>query len=225
MTIMCNICGGNLFKEGPLGRKSLTGKLPACVNCGSLERHRLIRRVWNCIPVETLHQKQVLQFSMEPTVEEKWFGGIEVSIYGYRNTLDLQEIERDDGSYDIVICNHVLEHVKKDRQAFREILRILRPTGFLQFSVPNPKLHAETKDWGYPKPDLHEHYRMYGRDLLLRFSEAQAGAHILEVDATDEVTGVSDFVYFASLDESWIDAMQVWFNEFPMKRGTGVRPE
>ena len=130
-------------------------------------------------------------------------------IYGYRNSLDLQEIERDDGSYDIVICNHVLEHVKKKRQAFREILRILRPTGFLQFSVPNPKLHAETKDWGYPKPDMHEHYRVYGRDLLLRFSEAQGGAHILEVDATDEVTGVSDFVYFASLDESWIDAMQV----------------
>ena len=107
---------------------------------------------------------------------------------------------------------------KKIRQAFREILRILKPTGFLQFSVPNPKLHTKTKDWGYPKPELHDHYSVYGRDLLQRFSEVQPGAHILEIDATDEVTSVSDFVYFASLDDSWLDAMQIWFNEFPVKR-------
>ena len=192
--------------------------MPACSSCGSLERHRLIRRVWNCIPAETLREKHVLQFSMEPAVEEKWFGDFEVSVYGYRNSLDLQEIERDDCSYDIVICNHVLEHVEKDRQAFCEILRVLKPTGFLQFSVPNPKLHTDTKDWGYPKPEIHDHFRVYGRDLMQRFSEARPGAHILEIDATDDVTEVSDFVYFASLDESWIDAMQFWFNEFPMNR-------
>lgn len=192
--------------------------MPACSSCGSLERHRLIRRVWNCIPAEILREKHVLQFSMESAVEEKWFGDFEVSVYGYRNSLDLQEIERDDCSYDIVICNHVLEHVEKDRQAFCEILRVLKPTGFLQFSVTNPKLHTDTKDWGYPKPEIHDHFRVYGRDLMQRFSEARPGAHILEIDATDDVTEVSDFVYFASLDESWIDAMQFWFNEFPMNR-------
>lgn len=218
MTGECNICGGILFKEGPFGRKTKTGKLPACSHCGSLERHRLIRRVWDCFPLETLNYKQVLQFSSEPTVEEKWFGGFEVSVYGHSNSLDLQEIERDNCSYDIVICNHVLEHVEKDCQAFCEILRILKPTGFLQFSVPNPKEHIETKDWGYPRPEIHDHFRVYGRDLMLRFTGARPGAHMLEINATDDVTGVSDFVYFASLDRSWIDAMQFWFNEFPMNR-------
>ena len=80
-------------------------------------------------------------------MEEKWFGGFEVSIYGSNNSLDLQEIEREDGLYDIVICNHVLEHVENDRQAFREILRILKPAGFLQFSVPSPTQYTKTKDW------------------------------------------------------------------------------
>ena len=192
--------------------------MPACRDCGSLERHRLIRSLWKRIPAEALRHKQVLQFSMEPTVDEKWFAGVEVSIYGHRNSLDLQEIERDDRSYDIVICNHVLEHVEKDRQAFREILRILKPAGFLQFSAPNPKMHTVTEDWGYPRPELHDHYRVYGRDLLQRFSEARRGAHMLEIESRDSVTGVSDFVYFASLDETWIYALQFWFNGFPMKR-------
>lgn len=218
MAIECNICGGILFKEGPYGRKSRTGKLPVCADCGSLERHRLIRRVWSCIPVEIFGQKQVLQFSEEPTVEEKWFGGFEVSIYDSRNSLDLQQIEREDGLYDIVICNHILEHVENDRQAFREILRILKPTGFLQFSVPNPKHHAGTKEWGYPKPEEHYHYRVYGRDLLQRFGEAQPRAHILQIEAADAVTGDSDFVYFTSLDNIWIEAMQFWCKEFSMVR-------
>ena len=152
-------------------------------------------------------------------MEEKWFGGFEVSIYGSSNSLDLQEIEREDGLYDIVICNHVLEHVENDRQAFREILRILKPTGFLQFSVPNPKQLSKTKDWGYPKPEVHNHYRVYGFDLLQRFSEAQPCAQILQIEAGDEVTGVSDFVYFTSLDKIWIEAMQFWFKEFSMVRG------
>ena len=151
-------------------------------------------------------------------MEEKWFGGFEVSIYDSRNSLDLQQIEREDGLYDIVICNHVLEHVENDRQAFREILRILKPTGFLQFSVPNPKHHAGTKEWGYPKPEEHYHYRVYGRDLLQRFGEAQPRAHILQIEAADAVTGDSDFVYFTSLDNIWIEAMQFWFKEFSMVR-------
>ena len=149
-------------------------------------------------------------------MEEKWFGGFEVSIYGSNNSLDLQEIEREDGLYDIVICNHVLEHVENDRQAFREILRILKPAGFLQFSVPSPTQYTKTKDWGYPKPEVHDHYRVYGRDLLQRFSEAQPRAHILQIEAADAVTEVSDFVYFTSFDNIWIEAMQFWFKEFSM---------
>ena len=72
-SLVCNICGSNQFSEGPFGRRSRTGKLPACVSCGSLERHRLIRHVWACIPVEDLHWKRALQFSMDPSVEGSGF--------------------------------------------------------------------------------------------------------------------------------------------------------
>ena len=196
--VTCNICGSSQFKEGPLGRKSLTGKLPQCARCGSLERHRFIRSVWNQVIDTDFISKKALQFSRDPTVERKWFGNLEVSVYGGRNSLDLRDIDRAAESYDIVICNHVLAHVRDDSQAFREIMRILIPDGFLQFSVPGSMTHTVTEDWGYSKPELHHHYRMYGRDVVQRFTGAQPEVHILEVYGADGVTGSRDVVYFAT---------------------------
>ena len=123
-------------------------------------------------------------------------------------TLDLQDIDRKSGIYNIVICNHVLEHVEDDRQAFREIFRILKSDGFLQFSVPDPKKYMITQDWSYPEPSRHNHYRTYGRDLIERFTNVQPNVQILEIDVTDPVAGVSDFCYFASTDRQRIWRLQ-----------------
>ena len=42
-----------------------------------------------------------------------------------------------DSTFDIVLCNHVLEHIKKHPQALSEILRVLKPGGLLLVGVPN----------------------------------------------------------------------------------------
>jgi hypothetical protein len=109
-TQVCNICKGTEFTEGPLGRLSLTGKKPCCKKCGSLERHRILRSVWNLIPTDYLSKQTALQFSLDPSVNPNWFEQLEVSIYEQRNSLDLQNIDKTDNSYDIVICNQILEH-------------------------------------------------------------------------------------------------------------------
>ena len=104
-------------------------------------------------------------------MDEKWFESLEVSIYQKTNSLDLQNIERPSESYDVIISNHVFEHVDDDRLAFREIMRILEPKGFFQFSVPSPHARDETEEWGYPDPERHHHYRIYGKDLVPRFEK------------------------------------------------------
>ena len=187
-----------------------TEKLPKCTQCGSLERHRIIWGAWNCVLKSELqfYDKSAIQFSQERAVNPEWFKSLEVSIFGVENSLDLQDIDRPNGAYDIAICNHVLEHVKQDHQAFRELIRILKSDGLLQFSVPGPRWRETTEDWGYPKPEKHQHYRIYGRDVVERFSEAQPGIHILEVPGEDEVTGEHDFVYFATLDEARLDVIR-----------------
>ena len=110
--------------------------------------------------------------------------------------MDLQNIERGHGTYDVVICNQILEHVADDKRAFSEILRILKDDGFLQMTVPIPISRDVTDDWGYPKEDFHGHYRHYGIDLIEYFSQVYPGIHMINCKASDGVTEVEDYVFF-----------------------------
>ncbi len=138
----------------------------------------------------------VLQLSPDIGVDRAWFARYEVSEYFGSNHLDLENIDRPEARYDLVICNHVLEHVADDRRGFRELLRITRPDGLVQITVPSPYTQAKTVDWGFPRAESHGHYRGYGRDLIERFMDAASGVSILEIDVLDPVTGDGGYVYF-----------------------------
>ena len=147
----CNICGGVEFELGPNDRKSATGKLPRCKRCRSLERHRQLRQVYAQLPDSYLDGLDVLQLSPDIGVDPAWFNSYEISVFEGENPLDLEAIDRADASYDLVICNHVIEHVANDRKGLRELMRITRPGGFVQITVPAPYTREVTVDWGYPK--------------------------------------------------------------------------
>jgi SAM-dependent methyltransferase len=151
-----------------------------------------------------------LQLSHDPSVNPQWFRSFETSTYGGTNSLDLTAIARPDASYDFVICNHVLEHIADDLQAFRELVRIVGPRGIVQITVPNPVAVAHTRDWGYAREDMHGHYRMYGADFEERFRFAVDGVELYPVLASDDVTEVRDLVYFCSQDQSALDTLRQW---------------
>ncbi len=207
---VCNICGGREFELGPNGRKSSTGKLPRCTGCQSLERHRQLRQIYVQLPSSYLASLEVLQLSPDIGVDPSWFRSYEVSVFQGENSLDLEAIDRADASYDLIICNHVLEHVADDRKGLRELIRIMRSQGFLQVTVPTPYTRTITVDWGYPKPEAHGHYRGYGKDFIHRFRKAHSGAITLQVEAFDVVTGTGGYIYFSSLDEGLIGKMKTW---------------
>lgn len=209
--VPCNICGGTFFVPGPGGRLSMTKTMPRCRQCGSLERHRLIRSVWEFFPRSWLGSRQLLQFSLDESISREWFRSAEVSIYKKRNSLDVQAIDRCDESYDVVVCNHVLEHVADDRTAFGELIRILRPEGILQLSVPSPATRDTTEEWGFPDSGQHGHFRLYGRgDIVPRFQAAAPGVAFLEVSAVDPVTRFKDWLYFASRSAVTLGRVQSW---------------
>ena len=61
--------------------------------------------------------------------------------------IDIQHTGLPDQSYDVIICNHVLEHVDDFRQALKEMLRILRPGGSFICSFPmDPKVELLDED-------------------------------------------------------------------------------
>ena len=198
----CNVCGGTTFMLGPNERLSSTRKPPRCTSCKSLERHRQLRLVYARLPREMLSRFDVLQMSPDISVVAEWFASFEVSVFGGENSLDLQAIDRPDARYDLVVCNHVLEHVENDRQGFRELMRITRPEGFIQVTVPTPYTRQHTKELGYPDEGAFGHWRAYGADLVERFAEAAPGVHLVQVEAFDPVTDAGGYVYFWSYSQA-----------------------
>jgi len=90
--------------------------------------------------------------------------------------LDVQDMPFGDGEFDVVICNHVLEHVPDDRKALLEIYRVLKTGGFALLQVPtNYGVEKTYEDASVTDPSDREkhfrqkdHYRLYGRDYLDR---------------------------------------------------------
>jgi predicted SAM-dependent methyltransferase len=85
-----------------------------------------------------------------------------------------------DGTYDVVIANHVLEHVDNDRGAIAELFRVLRPGGIALMTVPmNPTRQTTYEDPAITGPaERHAHFnapdhrRYYGLDFADRVAEA-----------------------------------------------------
>jgi SAM-dependent methyltransferase len=90
--------------------------------------------------------------------------------------LDVTRLGLPDGSFDVVLCNHVLEHIPDDRQAMSELFRVLSPGGWAVLQVPYAPALAETiEDPAVTTPEdreriygQHDHVRLYGRDYLDR---------------------------------------------------------
>ena len=205
----CNICNSDEFTTGPNGRLSYITKIfPQCIRCGSLERHRAIRKGWEKLLTPEFNEYSVLQFSNDPPIDSNWFGVFEKSVYGEVNSIDLEAIDRPNDSYDIVILNHVLEHVRDDYKAVKELLRIVRPEGFIQMTVPLPQYMKKTDDWGYQDSKNHGHYRTYGEEFIDRFNKTSPANWHKHIEI-DDVSLRIEWMYFISKSLATINQIQI----------------
>lgn len=192
----CNICGGSRFLAGPGGRLSEAGKFPRCASCQSLERHRTLRKFYGrLLTVMNLREFSCLQISDDRSVERGWFATHAVSVFGGQHSLDVQSLPMASGSYDCVICNHVLEHVADDLRAMEELYRVVSGRGFLQVGVPDPVRAPKTDDWGYPRAEDHGHFRRYGIDIVAKLRSVLGDGAMVRVVEADPVTGMNDLIF------------------------------
>lgn len=92
--------------------------------------------------------------------------------------MDIQAMSFQDGSVDLLIANHVLEHVDDDRKAVQEIHRVLAPAGAAILQTPySPVLEATWQDDGIRSSQARlqaygqeDHVRLFGRDIFDRFA-------------------------------------------------------
>lgn len=175
----CNICN----YEGYFGLVGRPARLDAkCPECGSLERHRLLMLAVAKKQVEFRNDEplKVLHFAAEPILEpifrDKWSNYRTADLYQKADLkLNMEKIELPESSVDLIIANHVLEHVD-DETAGRELSRILSRGGILLCMVPIIEGWKTTYENNAVKSDedrwLHygqgDHIRYYGRDFRQR---------------------------------------------------------
>ena len=106
--------------------------------------------------------------------------------------LDIQETGLPSESYDVVICNHVLEHVDDFRIALAEIWRILRKGGLLICSFPmDPKVELLDEDPSLTT--IEERFRRFGQDDHKRVFGMKAEKFLTDAGFIVEVIKGSDY--------------------------------
>lgn len=103
--------------------------------------------------------------------------------------MDVTDIQYEDGSFDVIYCSHVLEHVPDDRKAMAEFHRVLKPDGWAILLVPiTASKTIEDPSVTAPEDRLRlfgqeDHVRKYGPDYIDRL--INAGFAVKEIAATD----------------------------------------
>ena len=117
-----------------------------CPHCMSKNRERLIRAVLEHEFV--LEDKKILHFSPEINlskylkVNSKYVLSVDLEPDFYRPIdsaivkADATKLQFDSESFDIIIANHILEHIPEDEKAIGEMYRVLKLGGVAILQVP-----------------------------------------------------------------------------------------
>ncbi|MDB4037141.1 methyltransferase domain-containing protein [Polaribacter sp.] len=107
---------------------------------------------------------------------------------------DICDLPFKENEFDIVFCNHVLEHISNDKKAMQELYRVLKPGGFGIFQIPQDLSKAITfeDDTITDRKERaklfgqYDHVRVYGRDYFDKLRSI--GFKVDEVDYTKKIT-------------------------------------
>ncbi|WP_298882096.1 class I SAM-dependent methyltransferase [uncultured Polaribacter sp.] len=106
---------------------------------------------------------------------------------------DICNLPFKDNSFDVVFCNHVLEHITDDTKAMQELFRVMKKGGFGIFQIPQD-LSRETTFEDDSITDKKEraeifgqydHVRVYGKDYFNKLRSI--GFKVDEIDYTKKI--------------------------------------
>ena len=109
--------------------------------------------------------------------------------------------------FDLILCNHVLEHIEDDYKALNELHRVIKNKGTLIAQVPldkNLKKTFENKEIINPKErnkyfGQYDHVRVYGLDFYTRL--ARSGFKPKKIDILKEMSNEEKIKYCLPKDE------------------------
>lgn len=163
-----------------------------CPGCSSTDRERLLYTYLNNSPgllkplVKVLHiaPERGLSKYLNNISKSNYVSGMkyhEGFYYGKTSRLfDIQELPFENNRFELVVCNHVLEHVQDDRKAMHELYRVMQPGATAILQVPwSPVIEETIEDPSVKDPKEREkkfgqfdHVRLYGHDYPKRLQNA-----------------------------------------------------
>lgn len=214
--VECPICGKHYRKFLPYGY--VTPRENAlCPSCLSLERHRTL---WLFLKEQTtLFSTKGKMLHIAPELAfMKYFDKLPQLDYVTADLesplakvkTDVRDMPFKDDTFDIVMCNHVLEHVEEDIQAIREIQRVMKPGGWGILLCPintDREVTYENEDVITPEErEKHfgqrDHVREYGRDYGSRL--AYTGLKVEAIDFTGSRTHAEVIRYALAPDTIYL---------------------
>ena len=160
-----------------------------CPQCLCKNRERLVKVLLT--DYLDLSGKKILHFSPEKNVfnyiknkasvitvdiEPGFYKSIDNEV----NKAELTQLNFGDNEFDLIICNHILEHIPDDLKAMSELYRVLKNDGYAIVQVPfSETLSATIEDRHINDPALQEklfgqkdHVRIYAlKDYLNRLNK------------------------------------------------------
>jgi len=166
----------------------------------SLERHRLL---WLYLTNETnffTSKKKVLHMAPEQCflsrfkkLNHEYITADLDSPIAYVKA-DIVNLPFNDNSFDVIFCNHVLEHIQDDTKAMKELFRVMKKGGMGVFQVPqdlNRDVTFEDNSITDPKERAkifgqYDHVRVYGRDYFDKLRSV--GFKVEEVNYSQKIS-------------------------------------
>ena len=106
---------------------------------------------------------------------------------------DICDLPFDDNSFNVIFCNHVLEHIPDDTKAMQELYRVLKPKGMGVFQIPQDLSREKTfednaitdKKQRTEIFGQYDHVRVYGRDYFSKLRSI--GFKVDEIDYANKL--------------------------------------
>lgn len=178
--VACPVCERSFSKFLSYGSNVAHRENVLCPYDLTLERHRLmwlyLKKESNFFTAEGLKVLHIapeqcfLQLFKKQSNLAYLTGDLESPIADIH--FDLHEIPLEDNRFDVVFCNHVMEHVKDPIQCMKEIYRVMNSGGWAIMQVPQDFNRTETyEDASITSPEDREkhfwqkdHVRLFGKD-------------------------------------------------------------
>jgi predicted SAM-dependent methyltransferase len=188
--VECPFCGGHFREFLPAGlsipvlkeKQVIGGGYRAnavCPCCQSLDRERLVYLYLKSKTGVFHHNVRLLHIAPEKRLQEVLAPRLNIEYHSVDTNSPLATVRMSatdlgyqTSFFDVIICNHVLEHIPNDRKAMSELHRVLKPGGWAILQVPISMSLRETYEDSTVTAPLererlfgqNDHVRIYARD-------------------------------------------------------------